>query len=267
MVGDILSGWRYDLTALSPDVRGAYVEHLEDCRHCRARQRLHRTIDVVLLSVFTVSVFAFLLATMIVHRGPWAQLTFAELHMRHLSMALTLQTIAVGGLLFSVLMWVLVAIATPAPRLITNTVPAATAQPEPHLAGGLSPDSTVPTQQQALDAAVHAHVSSDPDGSQTSSDDIAQYTRPRPQPMACHGAIAGNVDAACHQRRCVPMDAACRRGSPLTHTGRPDTLWRQQRRDDVERTVVAHRLRNVRARWPRSPGCQHVVSLEPRCHR
>ncbi len=122
VVGDILSGWRYDLTAVSPEVRGAYLEHFAQCRHCRARQRLHRTIDLVLLSVFTVSVFAFLIATMILHRGPWAQVTFAELHMRHLSLALTLQTVAVGGLLFSLLMWVLVAIATPAPGLISHTV-------------------------------------------------------------------------------------------------------------------------------------------------
>ena len=122
VVGDILSGWRYDLTAVSHEVRGAYHEHLVECPHCRARQRLHRTIDVVLLSVFTLSVFVFLLATMLLHRGPWAQLPLAEVHMRHLSLALTLQTAAVGGLLFSVLMWVLVAIATPAPGLITHTV-------------------------------------------------------------------------------------------------------------------------------------------------
>jgi hypothetical protein len=122
VVGDILSGWRYDLSAVSSEVLGVYVEHLTECRHCRARQRLHRTIDVVLLSVFTVSIFAFLLATMIIHRGPWAQLTFAQLHMRHLSLALTLQTAAVGGLLFSLMMWILVAIATPAPGVISHTV-------------------------------------------------------------------------------------------------------------------------------------------------
>jgi len=122
VVGQILSGWRYDLSAVSPEVRGAYVEHFVECRHCRARQRLHRTIDVVLLSLFTVSGFAFLLATMIIHRGPWAQVNFAQVHMRHLSLALTLQSVAIGGLLLSVLMWVLVAIATPAPGLISHTV-------------------------------------------------------------------------------------------------------------------------------------------------
>ena len=122
VVGDILSGWRYDLSAVTPEVRGAYVEHFEECRHCRARRRLHRTIDFVLLSVFTLSAFAFLLATMIVHRGPWAQLQFAEVHMRGRSLALTLQSVAVGGLLLSVLMWILVAIATPAPGLISHTM-------------------------------------------------------------------------------------------------------------------------------------------------
>jgi hypothetical protein len=122
VVGDILSGWRYDVSSVSTEVLGVYETHLAECWHCRARQRLHRTIDVVLLSLFTLSAFAFLLATMIVHRGPLAQLTFAELHMRHLSMALTLQTAAVAGLIVSVLMWILVAIATPAPGLISHTV-------------------------------------------------------------------------------------------------------------------------------------------------
>lgn len=122
VVGDILSSWRYDLTAVSAGVRGTYLEHFAECRHCRARRRLHRTIDLLLLSVFTLSALAFLLATMVLHRGPWSQVTFAELHMRHLSLALNLQMVAVGGLLFSVLMWVLVAIATPAHGLISHTV-------------------------------------------------------------------------------------------------------------------------------------------------
>ena len=122
VMGDILSGWRYDLSAVTPEVRGDYTPHLAQCRHCRARQRLHRVVDFVLLLLFTVSAFAFLMATMIIHRGPWAQLPFAEVHMRHLSLAVTLQSVAVGGLLLSVCAWVLVAIATPAPGLISHTV-------------------------------------------------------------------------------------------------------------------------------------------------
>lgn len=122
VVGDILSSWRYDLSALSPEVRGAYLQHFSECAYCRARQRLHRTVDVALLSLFTVSALVFLLATMILHREPWGQVTFAQVHMHRLSLALTLQSVAVGGLLVSVLMWVLVAIATPAPELISHTV-------------------------------------------------------------------------------------------------------------------------------------------------
>lgn len=122
VVGDILSSWRYDLSALSPEVRGAYMLHFAECPYCRARQRLHRTVDLTLLSVFTVSALIFLVATMILHREPWGQVTLAEVHMRQISLALTLQSVAVGGLLFSVLMWILVAIATPAPGLISHTV-------------------------------------------------------------------------------------------------------------------------------------------------
>ena len=122
VVGDILSSWRYDLSALSPEVRGAYLEHLSECPYCRARQRLHRTVDLALLSLFTMSALVFLVVTMILHREPWGPVTFAQVHMHRLSLVLTLQSIAVGGLLVSVLMWVLVAIATPAPELITQTV-------------------------------------------------------------------------------------------------------------------------------------------------
>ncbi|WP_419807083.1 hypothetical protein [Terriglobus sp.] len=122
VVGTTLSGWRYDLSEVSPATRTEYEIHLADCYHCRARQRLHRSIDVLLLAVFTLSFFAFLLATAIIHRAPWGQTALASLHTGHLSFAVTLQTVALGGLLFSLLMWIMVAIMTPAPMLIHNTV-------------------------------------------------------------------------------------------------------------------------------------------------
>ncbi len=122
VIGDILSGWRYDLSSVAPATRGDYEQHFVECFHCRARQRLHRTIDLVLMAVFTLSFFAFLLATAVIHRAPWGQTSLASLHTRHLTFALTLQTAAMAGLLFSLLMWVLVAIATPAPQLIQTTI-------------------------------------------------------------------------------------------------------------------------------------------------
>src|SRR3979409_44481 len=68
VVGDILSGWRYDISGLSPAMRTDYEQHLSDCSHCRRRQRVARTIDVLLISISTLSIVAFLLAAVIIHR-------------------------------------------------------------------------------------------------------------------------------------------------------------------------------------------------------
>src|SRR5947209_1047801 len=68
VVGDILAGWRYDISGLSPAMRKDYDQHLSECGHCRRRQRLARTIDVLLLSVSSLSILAFLLAATVLHR-------------------------------------------------------------------------------------------------------------------------------------------------------------------------------------------------------
>src|SRR5271170_1441477 len=68
VVGDILSGWRYDISGLSPAMRTDYEQHLTECSHCRRRQSIARTIDVLLISVSTLSILAFLLAAVVIHR-------------------------------------------------------------------------------------------------------------------------------------------------------------------------------------------------------
>src|ERR1700742_803421 len=68
VVGSILSGWRYDISGISPAMRVDYEEHLASCGHCRARQRRHRTIDVLLLCAFTMTFVAFLLMSLVLHR-------------------------------------------------------------------------------------------------------------------------------------------------------------------------------------------------------
>ena len=68
VVGDILSGWRYDISGLSPAMRTDYEQHFSECGYCRRRQRVARTIDVLLISVSTLSIAAFLLAAIIIHR-------------------------------------------------------------------------------------------------------------------------------------------------------------------------------------------------------
>jgi hypothetical protein len=124
VVGDILSGWRYDISGLSPAMRVDYDQHLADCSHCRRRQRIARTIDVLLISVSTLSILAFLLAAVVIHRVELVTHVFS-LHLRlsqtH-AVAISLEAVAIAGIVFSALLWVLVAIATPLPGFLGDFV-------------------------------------------------------------------------------------------------------------------------------------------------
>ena len=71
IVGKILAGWRYDISGLAPEMGGDYEEHFAACEHCRSRQRLHRTIDISLIALASVSAGVFLLAFGVIrHFGP-----------------------------------------------------------------------------------------------------------------------------------------------------------------------------------------------------
>src|SRR5436305_9722604 len=117
VIGDILAGWRYDISGVSPDMRTDYEQHLSECGRCRHRQNVARTIDVLLISVSTLSIVAFLLAAAVLHRVE----TMAHLggtlhaHLRHTAITISLEAVAVVGLCVSMLLWTLVAIATPLP--------------------------------------------------------------------------------------------------------------------------------------------------------
>jgi hypothetical protein len=120
VIGDILSSWRYDLSGSSPALRGDLEDHLDTCRHCRTRQHLHRTIDVTLIGLATVSILAFLLALAVIHHLEPLRTWAIALHMRQINFPVSLQEIAFAGLLFSVLAWVLVAMMTPAPTFLSE---------------------------------------------------------------------------------------------------------------------------------------------------
>lgn len=121
VVGDILSSWRYDISGISPEMRTDYEEHLVNCPHCRSRQRIHRAIDVTLISLSTLSILLFLLALAVIHHiEPLRTFAVAQLHLEHTQLVLTLQAAAILGLLASLLAWILVAIATPAPVYLTG---------------------------------------------------------------------------------------------------------------------------------------------------
>ncbi len=107
MVGAILAGWRYDISGIAPEMRGDYDQHFVECEHCRSRQRLHRTIDIALIVLTAISAFVFLLAFgVIVHLEP-----------RH---ALLLELAALAGFALSALIWLIVAVATPAPLVMVD---------------------------------------------------------------------------------------------------------------------------------------------------
>ena len=119
-------------------MRTDYEQHLSECAHCRRRQNVARTIDVLLLSVSTLSIVAFLLAAVVIHRvelithiGTFHCCTSHQTHV----VAISLEAVAVAGIVFSTLLWVLVAIATPLPGflggLVQQRIPSGAPQQSP----------------------------------------------------------------------------------------------------------------------------------------
>jgi hypothetical protein len=107
IVGKILAGWRYDISGLAPEMRGDYESHFLDCERCSGHRRVHRMIDVGLIGLASVSGAVFLLAFGVIrHFGP-----------RH---AFWLEVAALAGFALSALIWLVVAVATPAPVTVLD---------------------------------------------------------------------------------------------------------------------------------------------------
>ena len=107
IVGKILAGWRYDISGLAPEMRGDYEQHFAQCERCRSRQKLHRVIDISLIVLASASAAAFLLA--------FAAIRYFE--PRH---AFWLEVAALAGFALSALIWLIVAVATPAPTVMVD---------------------------------------------------------------------------------------------------------------------------------------------------
>lgn len=107
VVGEILAGWRYDISGLAPAMREDYEQHFAECARCRGKQRLHRTIDFSLLAIATVSAIVFLLA-------------FGAIRHFNPDRALLMQIGALLGLAFSSLMWIIIVISTPVPVVVAG---------------------------------------------------------------------------------------------------------------------------------------------------
>jgi hypothetical protein len=107
IVGKILAGWRYDISGLAPEMRADYENHFAACECCRSRQQLHRIIDVGLITLASISAGIFLLAFGVIrHFGP--------------PYAFWLEIAALAGFALSALIWLAVAVATPAPVTVLD---------------------------------------------------------------------------------------------------------------------------------------------------
>jgi hypothetical protein len=133
VVGAILSGWRYDISGIPADLRVDYEQHLATCTHCRGKQRLHRTVDVLLLAATTLCFAAFVLAALVMHRleafshvtavhVPLHSVANRELTRIPSSVTIGLQAVAIAGMVVSMLLWVLVAMVTPVTGIVSSAL-------------------------------------------------------------------------------------------------------------------------------------------------
>ena len=106
-VGSILASWRYDISGIAPEMAGDYERHFEECAACQSKRRLHRAIDLSLIALASVSAGVFLLAFGVIRH-------FEPRHTFWLELA------ALFGFALSALIWLVVAVATPAPMAVVD---------------------------------------------------------------------------------------------------------------------------------------------------
>jgi hypothetical protein len=119
VVGGILASWRYDISGIAPEMRKDYEHHLAECAHCSARQKVHRTIDVTLAVLTSLSVLFFLFAlAVIVHIRPFEYVFINIFGLDIFDMYHMLVSAAIAGVCFSVIGLALVLTTTPAPAYL-----------------------------------------------------------------------------------------------------------------------------------------------------
>ncbi len=134
VIGAILSGWRYDISGTPAGLRGDYEEHLRGCPHCRGKQRIHRGVDLLLLAVTSLACAAFMLAALVLHRLEAVRHLSGAVHVHlrtdralalaHIpaSITISLEAVAIAGVIFSMLLWALVLMTTPVPGMVAAMV-------------------------------------------------------------------------------------------------------------------------------------------------
>jgi hypothetical protein len=134
VVGAILASWRYDISGISPEMRKDYEQHFTECPHCSARLKFHRTLDVALAVLTSLAVMFFLFALAVLkHVKPLEHVAFNILGLDTPSMYQMLVSAAIAGVCFSILAFVLVLAATPAPGYLSDLASERAKSIEEHL--------------------------------------------------------------------------------------------------------------------------------------
>ena len=121
VVGAILASWRYDISGISPEMRRDYENHFVECARCSARQKFHRSLDVSLAVLTSLSALFFLFALAVLkHIRPLEHVAFKVLGLDIYDMYHMLVSAGIAGLCFSLIAMALVLMATPAPSYLSG---------------------------------------------------------------------------------------------------------------------------------------------------
>ena len=119
VVGAILASWRYDISGISPEMRRDYEQHFVDCAHCRARQKFHRSLDVSLAVLTSLSaIFFFFALAVLTHIKPFEPVAFKTFGLDIEDTYHMLFSAGIAGLCFSLIALTLVLTATPVPSYL-----------------------------------------------------------------------------------------------------------------------------------------------------
>ncbi len=100
-------------------MRKDYEQHLAECSHCSGKLKFHRSLDVTLVVLTSLSVFFSLFALAVIrHIRPLEHVAFSMLGLDISDMYHMLVSAAIAGVCFSVIAFALVLMATPAPTYL-----------------------------------------------------------------------------------------------------------------------------------------------------
>lgn len=121
VVGAILASWRFDISGISPEMRKDYEKHLAECARCSARQSFHRSLDGTLAVLTSLAAVFFLFALAVLkHIKPLEHVAFKVLGLDIYDVYHMLISAGVAGLVFSLIAFALVLMATPAPSYLSG---------------------------------------------------------------------------------------------------------------------------------------------------